>query len=68
VSTPICLIPVRCPYCGSTFVIDPALETASITEGTDAEHTGDPPVAFRPTCPRCRLRATVWVAPPPAEY
>jgi hypothetical protein len=69
--TPLCLIPVRCPHCGTSFVIDPATETASITEGTegaDGDDGGDAPVAFRPICPRCQRRVAVRLANPIHDY
>jgi hypothetical protein len=66
--TPFCLIPVLCPHCGAAFAIDPALETASITDGTGAQPTGDPPVAFRPVCPRCQRRVPVRVTQPLDDF
>lgn len=65
--TPTCLIPVRCPHCGTQFAIDPALETASIGDDPLADSTADSPIAYRPACPACGRRVAVRMADLPPD-
>ena len=61
-----CLIPVRCPNCGTAFAIDPNLETAAVSP-EPGEPGEDAPVAFRPLCPDCRRRILVRVGEPATD-
>ena len=54
------MIPIRCPHCGTTFVMDPKVETVS-TRTSSYSEIGSPALAYLPVCPICDRRVVVRI-------